>query len=92
VFVNARAAVTAGFANEVEAVNQYAAVIYAATAKGTAEDLLREHPQTTASSPNVATASLNPCAAPLRAWVEKAYVGSLNIASAIPTPAKAPRN
>jgi hypothetical protein len=32
-----RASVTAGFANEVDEVNQYAAVMYAATAKGTTE-------------------------------------------------------
>ncbi len=31
-FVNSRAIVTAGFANDVEAVNQYAPVMYAATA------------------------------------------------------------
>ena len=37
-----RASVTAGFANEVEAVNQYAAVMYAATANGTAEESARK--------------------------------------------------
>ena len=36
VSVSARASVTAGFANDVDAVNQYAAAMYAATAKGTA--------------------------------------------------------
>ena len=51
--------VTAGFANEVEAVNQYAAVMYAATANGTADDRNRTQPQITASNPNVATNSLN---------------------------------
>src|SRR3954466_11095574 len=35
VSVSARAIVTAGFANDVDAVNQYAAAIYAATANGT---------------------------------------------------------
>jgi hypothetical protein len=54
-----RAKVTAGFANEVEAVNQYAAVIYAATANGTADDRNRTQPQITESNPNVATNSLN---------------------------------
>ena len=34
--VSDRASVTAGFANDVDAVNQYAAVIYAATVNGTA--------------------------------------------------------
>jgi hypothetical protein len=40
----ARARVTAGLANEVEAVNQYAAVMYAPTAKGTAEERCRAQP------------------------------------------------
>ena len=53
------ARVTAGFANEVDAVNQYAAVMYAATANGTAVDRNRAQPQITASRPNVATNSLN---------------------------------
>ena len=53
------AKVTAGFANEVEAVNQYAAVMYAATANGTADDRKRTQPQITASNPNVATNSLS---------------------------------
>ena len=50
-----RANVTAGFANEVEAVNQHAALIYAATANGTAEERTRTQPQITANRPNVAT-------------------------------------
>src|SRR5262249_31080308 len=41
----ARAIVTAGLANDVEAVNQYAAVMYAATAKGTAGERRRAQPQ-----------------------------------------------
>src|SRR5260221_2316019 len=41
----ARAAVTAGFANEVDAVNQYAAVMEVPTAHGTAEGCAREHPR-----------------------------------------------
>src|SRR5688572_24125102 len=61
VSVNARAIVTAGFANDVDAVNQYAAVMYAATAKGTVAARRREHAQMTASSPNVAMNSLNTC-------------------------------
>jgi hypothetical protein len=44
----AHAIVTAGFANEVEAVNQYAAVKYAPTAKGTASERRPEHPRMTA--------------------------------------------
>ena len=39
VSLNVRAIVTAGFANEVDEVNQYAAVMYEATAKGTTTDL-----------------------------------------------------
>ena len=54
-----RAIVTAGFANDVDAVNQYAAVMYAPTANGTAFDRMREQPQMTEISPNVATNSLN---------------------------------
>ena len=64
---NDRANVRAGFANEVDAVNQYAAVMYAPIAKGTAAERRREQPQITERSPNVATNSLNICAGPLRA-------------------------
>src|ERR1700689_2966898 len=61
------AIVTAGFANEDEAVNQYAAVMYAPTAKGTAMDRSFEQPQTMDNKPKVATNSLNNWAGPLRA-------------------------
>jgi hypothetical protein len=61
VSVNARASVTAGLANEVDAVNQYAEVIYAPTAKGVAAGRRLTPPQITASRPNVATNSLNIC-------------------------------
>jgi transcriptional regulator GlxA family with amidase domain len=81
-----RAIVTAGFANEVDAVNQYAAVIYPATANGTALDLVREHPQITHTNPNVATNSLNTCAAPLRACCDNVTAGSPNIACAAIAP------
>src|SRR5215472_13954497 len=67
VFDTARANVTAGFANDVEAVNQYAAVMYAPTAKGTTADRDREQPQITANRPKVATNSLNTWALPRRA-------------------------
>jgi hypothetical protein len=40
----ARASVTAGFANDVDEVNQYAAVMYAPTANGTAAGRRRTHP------------------------------------------------
>jgi hypothetical protein len=57
-------------AKEVEAVNQYAAVIDAPTANGTSVGLVCAHPHMTAMSPNVAMNSLNICAEPLLAWVE----------------------
>jgi hypothetical protein len=44
VSVAARASVTAGFAKEVEAVNQYAPMMYAPTANGTAADRKRAQP------------------------------------------------
>jgi hypothetical protein len=46
--------VAAGLANDVEAVNQYAAVMYDPTANGTAEDRSRAQPQMIESNPNVA--------------------------------------
>ena len=60
VSVTERASVTAGFANDVDAVNQYALVMYAATANGTASTRRREVPQITARRPKVATNSLKP--------------------------------
>ena len=86
-----RAIVTAGLANEVDAVNQYAAVIYAATAYGTALGRAREHPQITASRPNVATNSLNHCAGPVRACCESETTGSPNITLATIAPQTPPR-
>jgi hypothetical protein len=53
------AIVTAGFANEVEAAKQYAAVMHAPTAKGTVSDRSREQPQIIEIKPNVATYSLS---------------------------------
>jgi hypothetical protein len=58
VFETVRASVTAGLANDVDDVNQYAAVMYAPTANGTAPARSREHPHITAIKPNVATNSL----------------------------------
>ena len=54
VFVAARAKATAGLANDVDAVNQYAAVIYAPTAKGTTDERNREQPHITDNNPNAA--------------------------------------
>jgi len=56
VSLSARAIVTAGFANDVDAVNQYAALMYAPTANGAAAGLV---PRITIKSPKVATTSLN---------------------------------
>jgi hypothetical protein len=55
---NERAMLTAGFANAVDEVNQYADVIYAPTANGTISVRRREHPQVTQSKPKVARNSL----------------------------------
>src|SRR5436305_4658148 len=86
----ARARVTAGLANEVEAVNQYAAVMYAPTAKGTAEERCRAQPQMTDRRPKVAMNSLHHWAAPVRACWEAKNSGSPNMRCAAATPAKAP--
>lgn len=75
----ARASVTTGLANEVEAVNQYAAVMWAPTAKGTAAERSRAHPLMIERRPNVATNSLKSCAPPLRTWRDAENRGSLNI-------------
>ena len=53
------AIVTAGLAKDVDAVNQYAALIYAPTANGTAPVRAREQPQITDTSQNVAINSLS---------------------------------
>ena len=71
--------VTAGFANEVDAVNQYAAVMYAATENGTRFARLFATPQITAIKPKVAMNSLKTCAVPWRACCDKENNGSPNI-------------
>jgi len=90
VLVRERASVTAGFANEVEAVNQYAAVMYAPTANGVAEERVRATPQITEIRPKVAINSLKACAAPERACVDMEYRRSPNMRCATATPEKAP--
>jgi hypothetical protein len=79
VLETARAIVTAGFANEVEAVNQYAAAMYVPTANGTLFALNLEQPQITDSKPKVAMNSLKTWDAPLLTWSDKENSGSLNI-------------
>ena len=59
-----RAMVIAGLANDVEAVNQYAAPIQAATIQ--AASSVRRCPRTTRSNPKVATASASHWAGPVR--------------------------
>src|SRR5215472_4733113 len=61
-----RAIVTAGLANEVEAVNQLADVMYRPTAYGIALGVRAAQPKMVRSKPNVATASANHCPAPVR--------------------------
>src|SRR5262252_7044110 len=90
VFVAIRASVTAGLANDVDAVNQYADAIYEPTASGTAVARCRAHDTITASRPKVATTSLKPCGRPARTCVDHANNGSPNIASAQATPTNAP--
>ena len=91
VSLNALASVTAGFANDVEAVNQYAAVMYAPTAAATATgERRRDAPRMTATKPKVATASLHSNPAPRRTCCAMLKIGSPNMPCAIATPTTAP--
>src|SRR5262249_16277050 len=90
VSVAARARGTAGFPKEVDAVNQYAAVIYAPTANGTALGRLRTQPQITERSPRVAMNSLKSCGAPVRTCPDAANSAWPNIPWATATPENAP--
>ncbi len=75
-----RASVTAGLAKLVDDVNQYAAAMYAATAKGTdAPRLARPAPKTTRTSPKVATASPRKCGPVARWWLDSATARSPNM-------------
>ena len=56
----------AGFANDVDDVNQYAAAMYKPTAKATPSGRERDTPRIVPINPNVATASANHCAVPVR--------------------------
>src|SRR5438552_2341178 len=90
VFVIERARVTAGLANDVDAVNQYALVMYAPTTMATVSCRKRLAPQITKIKPNVATNSLNICAPPARECCDTEKRGSPNIACAAATPVNAP--
>src|SRR5262249_25081280 len=80
VSVRQRAIVAAGLANDVEAVNQYAAAMYAPTANGTIPARRRELLQITASTPKVARTSLKSGAPPARACDDHCKGGDKNIA------------
>src|SRR3954447_16102430 len=86
-----RPMVTAGFANEVEDVNQYAAMIQPATANGTtASCLVRTSPAMRRTRPNVATTS--PSQSP---WAALVFVDNVtgsrsNITLAVIAPTQAP--
>src|SRR5205814_5986496 len=80
VAVKPRAKVTAGFANEVDAVNQYAAAIYAPIANGAAQARLASMERTRKTRPNVATTSLSHCPGLLRTVADACKSGRSNIA------------
>src|SRR5438309_2988453 len=86
----ARASVTAGLANDVDDVNQYAAVMYAATAKGVMPGRAREQPQMTDISPNVAVNSPTSGPTPARTCCAAEYSGRSNITWASAAPPNAP--
>src|ERR1700690_2419214 len=88
VSVKDRAIVIAGFAKDVDAVNQYAEPIQQATIHGASS--ARRWPMTTSSSPQVATASETHWAGPLRIWVEVSNKGSSNIRCASRVPMQQP--
>jgi hypothetical protein len=77
----------AGFANDVDAVNQYAAPIYAATVAATRPGGER---RMTSTSPNVATASASHWPDPPRTFVESCRMPTSNIACASQAPDTAP--
>src|SRR5207247_2097635 len=85
----ARASVTAGLAKEVDAVNQMAAVMQAATAAG-AGSRYRAQPQITMRRQNVATYSLHSCPGSLLGLPEAKNSGAPNIRCVTATPPNAP--
>src|SRR5439155_8469096 len=87
VSVSERPIVTAGFANDVDAVNQYAAMMYAATASGVIAARVRPTQITTPMRPNVATPSLSSFGNPLRTVSDIVTGSSPNIAFASTAPA-----
>src|SRR5262245_13489754 len=80
VSVTARANVTAGLANDVEEVNQYALVMKAATATGIASRRQRDSSRITSTSPNVATNSPRPSPGVGLRWTDTCNSGKPNMA------------
>src|SRR5882724_6098053 len=80
VAVKPRAKVTAGFANEVDAVNQYAAAMYAPIANGAAQARLASIDSKRKTRPNVAITSLNHCPGLVRTVADACKSGRSNIA------------
>lgn len=86
-----RAIVTAGLANEVDDVNQYAPPIHAPTANGTnAARPDRTMPWISSSSPTVATTSESQSAPDERTFVEISTAGRSNMRLASTAPAHPP--
>src|SRR5262245_12299314 len=86
VSLSARRMVTAGFAKHFDAVNQYAATMYAATATGVIALRVRPTQITTPTSPNVAMPSLRSFGNPARTVVDIVIGSSPNIAFARAAP------
>src|SRR4051794_41069565 len=84
VFVSIRPIVTAGLANDVDDVNQYAAAMYPATANGAAEARPeRTTPRMTSTSPKVATISPSQIPLPERVCVDRVTGSRSNITLAM---------
>src|SRR5258708_26303788 len=83
-----RAMVMAGLAKDVDAVNQYAAPIHAATIHGASSE--RRWPSTTSNRPNVATPSASHWLGPVRKWVDSCQTGNSNITCASNPPTQHP--
>ncbi len=92
VSVKARPMVTAGFAKDVDEVNQYAAPMYDAPPPRGAKRRrsVRARPKISRISPAVATTSPSSRWPADRSWVDHFTSGSPNIASARTEPAIAP--
>jgi hypothetical protein len=74
--------VTAGLAKLVDAVNQWAAVMYSPTIHATPLGRHRKAADIVPTSPKVATISESHWAGPVRAWVDTCQIDYSNIACA----------